>query len=166
MEPQVCPPVLPCTTKRRTTTNLKTKIQPELPENRTIWKSDKQEVKEETFIQTSRRAEMGNWGGGGGGPARRRLADQKVPHLPVDKPGGTTGDGDRLHNPALQHWDKKISKPLAVKICRGCGDRRNRQPHRRVHWRDPWGPRMYTSPPTQKSAPEGPNSFVGSRRSY
>ena len=36
-------------------TNLKTKKQPELPENRTIWKSGNQGVTEETFIQTSRR---------------------------------------------------------------------------------------------------------------
>ena len=39
--------LLPHTTKRRTTTNLKTKQ--ELPENQTIWKSDTQGVKEETF---------------------------------------------------------------------------------------------------------------------
>ena len=31
------------------------KKQPELTENRTVWKSDNQGVKEETFIQTGRR---------------------------------------------------------------------------------------------------------------
>ena len=35
----------------------KNKKQPELTENRTVWKSDNQEVKEDTFIQTSRRSE-------------------------------------------------------------------------------------------------------------
>ena len=33
----------------------KNKKQPELPENRTVWKSDNQGVKEETFIQTGKR---------------------------------------------------------------------------------------------------------------
>ena len=37
----------------------KNKKQPELTENRTVWKSDNQGDKEETFIQTSR------WGGDG-----------------------------------------------------------------------------------------------------
>ena len=45
----------PCTIKRRTTTNLKTKNNQKLPENRTVCKSDNQGVKEETFIQTARR---------------------------------------------------------------------------------------------------------------
>ena len=30
---------------------------------------------------------------------------------------------------------------------------------------DPQGPRMYTNPPTQESAPGGPNLIVGSRES-
>ena len=52
----------------------KNKKQPELPENRTVWKSDNQGDKAETFIQTGRR-------GGDGQPEqrglrpRRRLAD-------------------------------------------------------------------------------------------
>ena len=54
------------TTKTRTMTNLKTKKQPELPENQTVWKSNNQEVKEETFIQISRRGT-----GDAGGPGRR-----------------------------------------------------------------------------------------------
>ena len=45
------------------------------------------------------------------------------------------------------------------------GSRRDSQPHRKVHWRDPQGPRMYTNPPTQEAAPEGPNLIVGSRGS-
>ena len=43
----------PRPTKRRTITNLKTKKQPELTEKQTLWKSDNQGYKEETFIQTS-----------------------------------------------------------------------------------------------------------------
>ena len=48
----------------------------------------------------------------------------------------------------------KTSKPPAVKTCGCCGGERNSQPHRRVHWRNPQGPRTYTSPPTWESAPE------------
>ena len=41
----------------------KNKKQPELTENQIIWKSDNQRNKEETFIQTSRRAETSRQGG-------------------------------------------------------------------------------------------------------
>ena len=56
---------------------------------------------------------------------------------------------------------KKDSKPLAVKTCGGCSGGKNSQTHRRVHWSVPCDPRMYTSPPTWESAPEGPNLLVG-----
>ena len=62
-------------------------------------------------------------------------------------------------------WGNKASKPLTEKTCGDCSNRRNSQPHRRVHWRDPQGPRMYTNPHTWESAPEGPNLLVGSGRS-
>ena len=38
----------------------KNKNQPELPENRAVWKSNNQGVKEETFIQTGRRGRDGS----------------------------------------------------------------------------------------------------------
>ena len=64
--------------------------------------------------------------------------------------------------PRVPAWGKKVSKPLAIKICGDWGSSgRNSQPHRRVCWRDPEGPRMYTNPPTRESAPEGPNLLVG-----
>ena len=59
-------------------------------------------------------------------------------------------------------WEKKASKPLTVKTHGGCSSARDSQPHRRVDWRDPQVPRMYTNPPTLESAPEGPNLLVGS----
>ena len=65
--------VPPRTTKRRTITNLKTKKQPELTEKQTLWKSDNQGYKEETFIQTSRRGGDRQLGLGGLG-AKRWLA--------------------------------------------------------------------------------------------
>ena len=39
--------------------------------------------------------------------ARWQLADRAVPHSHVDKPGGTTGEGDRLHIPGFQHGEMK-----------------------------------------------------------
>ena len=44
---------------------LKNKKQPELTENRTVWKSDNKGDKEETFIQTGRRGGDGRPGWGG-----------------------------------------------------------------------------------------------------
>ena len=41
----------------------KNKKQPQLPENRTVWKFDNQGVKENTFIQTGKRGGDGHWGG-------------------------------------------------------------------------------------------------------
>ena len=67
--------VPPRTTKIRTTTNLKTKKQPELPENRTVGKSNNQAVKGETFIQTGRRGRDGQLGWRGL-MARWQLEDQ------------------------------------------------------------------------------------------
>ena len=58
---------------------------------------------------------------------------------------------------------KKASKALAAKTCGGCSGRRNSQPHRRVHSRDPQGPRAYTKPPTWESTLEEPDLLVGSR---
>ena len=45
---------------------------------------------------------------------RWQLADQAIPHLHADKPGGTTGEQDRPHNPGFQ-WGNKTSKPLTEK---------------------------------------------------
>ena len=86
----------PCTTKRRKTTNLKTKNNQNCQKIK-LWKSDNQGVKEETFIQTGRK-------GGDGQTGWSRLATRQwlvdqvrwwltewvVPHLHADKLGGTT----------------------------------------------------------------------------
>ena len=111
---------------------------------------------------------MGSWGkrmhgkAADGGQVRWRLGDWTVPRSSADKPGGTTGEVDRWHNPGFQWGEIKPQKPLTEKTCGSCGGGRNSQPHRKVCWRDPQGPRMYTSSPTWESAPEGPNLLVGS----
>ena len=109
--------MLPRTTEIRTKTNLKTKEQPELPENQTVWKSDNQGVKEETFIQIGRRdreRQLGQrehgarqWTNasevatGRPGQARLQLADWAVSHLGEDKLGETTEEQDKPRNPEL-----------------------------------------------------------------
>ena len=86
----------------------KNRKQPELTENQTVWKSNNQGVKEETFIQTGRRGGDGHpgredyWQGGswrtqqGGGLwsgwAKLQLAGEAA----------VGGLGDRLHNPEFQ----------------------------------------------------------------
>ena len=58
---------------------------------------------------------------------------------------------------------KQSLKPLIENTPGGWGsNKRNSQPHRRVHWRHPQGPRACTSPSTGESAPEGPDLIVGS----
>ena len=69
----------------------KNKKQPELTQNQTVWKSDNQGDKDETFIQTGRSG-GDRQPGQTGLMARRRLVEQVVPHSSADKPGGTTGE--------------------------------------------------------------------------
>ena len=96
--------------------NLKTKKQPELTENRTVWKSNNQGDKEETFIQTSRRGRDGQLGRRGH-TARRRLAEPARWQI-VERGAGwaklqlagkaaTGGPGDRPPNPEFQHGEIK-----------------------------------------------------------
>ena len=58
---------------------------------------------------------------------------------------------------------RRTTTNLKTKNNQNCHSGRNSQSHRKVRWRDPQGPRTYTSPPTRKSAPEDPNLLVGSR---
>ena len=57
------------------------------------------------------------------------------------------------HQPRILVRRNKAFKPQAVKTCSNCSSKKNSQPHRGVCWRDPEGPRTYTNPPTQESAP-------------
>ena len=72
--------------KKKDNTNFKTKNTPELPENQTIWKFDNQGIKEETFIQTGRRARDGQLGQRGCAARRQtrqvrwQLEDWVAPH--------------------------------------------------------------------------------------
>ena len=129
-----------------------------------------QGIKEETFIQTRRRG--GDGQPGWRGPvARQWLQDQGGQgsgwwtgwsHICVQISQGNNWGGKQTTQLRFPMWEKKASKPIAVKTCGDCRGRRNSQPHSKVHWRDPLELRIYTNPPTQESAPEGQNLFVGS----
>ena len=106
----------------------KNRKQPELPENQTVWKSDNQGVKKETFIQTGRRGGVGQRGATGvertrgkavpGGPeqARLRLVEQVVPHLHVCKLRGTTGERDRRSNPGFQSQEESFKTSVCKNL--------------------------------------------------
>lgn len=53
------------------------------------------------FIHTGRRGGDRQLGKRGH-TAKRWPEDRAVPHLPADKPEGTTGEGDRPRNPQFQ----------------------------------------------------------------
>ena len=143
--------MLPCKTKRRTTTNLKTKNNQNCQKIELYGRLTTKELKKK-LIRTCRSGKDRQLGRensqqGGGGWSR----------LPTFPKTGTTGEQCTQCNP-VSALKKKASKPLGVKILGGRGCRRNSQPHRRVHWRDP---RLYTKPPTQESSPEGANLLMG-----
>ena len=63
-----------------------------MAENQTVWKSDNQGVKEETFIQTGRRGRDHPQQGSGLHMLRWGVVERVAPHSCADKVGGTTGE--------------------------------------------------------------------------
>ena len=91
----------PCTTKRRTTTNLKTKINPNWQKIELYVSLTTKELKKKHSSRLVGGAEIDSQGRRGLWE-RQWLVEWAVPHLCIDKPGGTTGEPDRLHNPGFQ----------------------------------------------------------------
>ena len=101
----------PHTTKRRTTTNLKTKNNQNCQKTELYGSLTTKELKKKHSsrlvggVETASRVERtcGKAVAAGGlGQARWWLEDQAVPHLCADKLGGTTGEQNRSHNPGFQ----------------------------------------------------------------
>ena len=93
--------------QKKDNNKFKNKKQPELPENWTVWKSNSQGVKENTFIQTGSRGRDGQLGREDS-QKRRWLEDW----VGKDAAGGPSkaaagGSSDRQHNPGLQHGEIK-----------------------------------------------------------
>ena len=93
-------------------------------ENQTVEKSNNQGVKEETLIQTGSGGETDSQVERTPGKAASGGLDEVVacrlgvPHSCADKPGGTTGERDRLHNTRFQCGEIK-PQSLCLKIAVG-----------------------------------------------
>ena len=124
----------PCTNKRRTTTNLKTKNNQNYQKIELFGSLTTKEFKKKHSFRLA-------------GGERWWLAECAVPHLCADKSGGTTGKQDRLHNPGFQHREIKpqnlwLKKPVGVEAV---GETPATQENSQ---RNPQDPRMYTNSPT------------------
>ena len=116
----------PCTTKRRTTTNLKTKSKQNCQKIELYGSPTAKELKKHSSRLVGR-AETGSWDGedleqGSGGQ----------PHICVQ-----ISQKEQLRNETYRSTQgsstgKESLKPLAVKSSGGCGDGRNSQAHRIV----------------------------------
>ena len=156
--------------QKKANNKFKNKKPPELTENWTMWKSDNQGSKEKHSSRPVGGAEASSqvWkdsrqgGGWKTGMSSSWLSGQL--HICIQIKREEQLGSQMVCTTQGSSEGNKASQPLTEKTCGGCSSGRNSQPHRRVHWRDPKGPRMYVKPPTQESALEGPNLFVGSGR--
>ena len=121
----------PRTTKRRATTNLKTKNNHNCQKIELYGSPTTKELKKKHSFRPVEGAEMGSLSGedtqqGCGlrlGRVRQWLMDLVFPHSCADKLGGTTGDQDRPRNPGFQHGEIKpqnllLKKPVAVEAAK------------------------------------------------
>ena len=151
--------MLPCITKRRITTNLKTINNQKCQKIKLHGSLTTKELKKKYSLKLVGGAETGSqgredsWKGGGWWTRWSHICVQ----INWEEQLGSKTDPQ----PWVLSQGNKASKPLIEKIFGGCGGRRNSRPHRT----DPQGPRMYTNPPTWESAPERRNLLVCSRGS-
>ena len=94
----------PHTTKRRTTTNLKTKNNQNCQKIELYGSLTTKELKRKHLSRLAGGAEMDSQGGE---DVRWWLADQPVSHLRADKLGETTGERNKPHNPGFWHRKRK-----------------------------------------------------------
>ena len=124
-----------------------------------MWKTDNQGFEEETLFQTSRRGEVGQPGrkdSGQGGGWRTGWSHSHA-QINWEKQLGSKTD----HTTQDSSRGKESLKTSGWKTCGGSSGERNssltgefvEETHRVLEC---------TNPPTQESAPEGPNSLVGS----
>ena len=143
--------LLPHIIKRRIITILETNNNQICQKNQTVWKSDTQGDKEQTFIQTGRRGRdrqpgqrgyearwwLATWGWGGeGGQSHIHVCINREEQL-----GHETN-----HATQISSSGKESFKTFGCKTCGGFSSGRNCQSHRTVCWRGSQGPR--TNPQT------------------
>ena len=108
----------PCTTKRRRTTNLKTKNNQNCQKIELYGSPTTKELKKKHSTRPVGGVDINSQGGEDvlqgsrwrTGRARQQLV---VPYLCADKPGGTTGEQDRPCHPGLKH--REIASNLSLK---------------------------------------------------
>ena len=98
----------PRTTKRRTTTNLKTRNNQNCQKVKLYGSPTTKELKKKHSFRLVGGVETGSVGRGGVArwqdrTGRWRLADLAVPHSHGDKLGRTTGEQEKPRNPGFQH---------------------------------------------------------------
>ena len=158
----------PCTTKRRTTENLKTKNNQNCQKIKLYGSPTTKELKKKHSFRQGGGAEKGSREertrikvvtGGQGGQGGGRWSRWSHIYVWINWEEQLRSKTSKPRVPAPGN---KASKPLTIKTCGSCCSGRNSQHHSRVRWRDPI---TYTNPPTGESAPEWPNPLVGSRGS-
>ena len=121
----------------------KNKEQPELPEKYLHRSPTTKELKKHSTRGRRGRDQQQGRGRGeeaAGGPHRPHVGECGI-SFPQTSLGESRGARQTL-KPGVSARATKDSKPQCEeKICGDCGDRRNSQPHRRVCWRDPQGPK-------------------------
>ena len=149
--------VPPCTTKR-TKTNLKTKTNHNWQKIELYGSPTTKELKKHSSrpvggVETGSQVERTHRKAvvGGLGQARQQLVDWAVPHSRADEPRGTTGERDRPNNPGFQCKEIKpqslwLKTPVGFEVA--VGETPSLTGEFIGCWRDAWGPRTYTNPPT------------------
>ena len=131
--------LLPRTTKRRTTMNLKTKNKQNCQKIKLYGSPTTKELKKKHSSRPVRGAEMGNRSEdsrqGSGWCSRRSHICMQINR---EEQLGVR----QTAQPRVPAWGNKASERLTDKTCGGCSSGRTSQPHMRVRWRDPQGPRM------------------------
>ena len=145
--------LLPCKTKRRTTTNLKTENNQNCQKIELYGSPTTKELKKKHSSRPLGGAKTGSRGGedspqGSGWRTQRGSGWwSRQSHLCV-RINWEKQLGSKTDCTGFQCREIKPQNLWLKKICGGWGSRRNSQPQRRVLWRDPQGPRTYTKPPT------------------
>ena len=153
----------PCTTKRKTTTNLKTKNNYNCQKIKLYGSLTIKELKKHSSrliggVEMGSYGREDSWQGGVWQTRQTHICAWINPEERLGRETDWATQGSITGKQSLKTFNRK-------KICGDWGSRRNSWPHRRVWWRDPQGPRIYTNPPTWESAQEEPNLLVGSRGS-
>ena len=150
----------PHTTKRRATTNLNTKNNQNCQKIKLYGSLTTKELKKKHSFRLVGGA---GWGPGGQGAGWWTRQSHTFTLCPC-KPRGTTEEWDRLYSPEFQ-WEEIKPQNLSCKNLWKLQQREELPASQESSLERLIRSSLCTSPPTQESAPEGPNLLVSSRGS-